>query len=70
MARTEDTEKSGRLIYVIRLRAERDDAAIRGLRWLLKTALQSFGLRCVGMTVELAEKNEARVIPSMQAANR
>jgi hypothetical protein len=45
MARTEDTEKSGRLIYVIRLRAERDDAAIRGLRWLLKTALQSFGLR-------------------------
>jgi hypothetical protein len=69
MARTE-RETSGKLVYVVRLRAEHDDGAtIRGLRFVLKRVLRSFGLRCIGINVELADNNEACVIP-MQAANR
>jgi hypothetical protein len=35
-------------LIVLTLRPERDDS-VRGLRWLLKTALRRFGLRCISV---------------------
>jgi len=40
-------------IFVVRLEAKTGElAAIRGLRWILKTALRRYGLRCIGLLEE------------------
>jgi hypothetical protein len=39
--------KSDRPTFVIRLQPQPGVDPIRGLRWILKTALRRFGLRCV-----------------------
>jgi hypothetical protein len=41
-------------VFVVRLRATDNAAAIRGLRWLLKTARRSFGLKALSVTEEAA----------------
>jgi hypothetical protein len=39
--------------FVVRFRTTTDSAsAIRALRWLLKTALRTFGLRAISVTEE------------------
>jgi hypothetical protein len=42
-------------VYVIRLRAVDNAAALHGLRWLLKAAGRSFGLKALSVTKERAE---------------
>jgi hypothetical protein len=46
--------------FLIRFRSDSDsDTAIRALRWLLKTALRSFGLRAISIVEETGELGEA-----------
>jgi hypothetical protein len=45
-------------IYVIRLRAVDNAAALRGLRWLLKAAGRSFGLKALSVTKEAEEAGD------------
>jgi hypothetical protein len=46
------TNKSGGSIYVVRLQAKHGDAAVRGLRWILKTAWRHYGLKALSVTEE------------------
>jgi hypothetical protein len=39
-------------IFVIRLKADRDDASIRALRWLLKRAKRLFGMTALSVIEE------------------
>ena len=45
-------------VFVIRLRADRDDASIRALRWLLKRAKREFGMTALSVVEEAAEQRE------------
>ena len=45
-------------IFVIRLKADRDDASIRALRWLLKRARRDFGMIALSVREEVAERRE------------
>lgn len=44
-----------RPVFLVRLRPEPDTDGVRALRAFLKTALKSFGLRCVGVRREGAK---------------
>ena len=44
--------RTGEKIFVIRLRATDSAAAIRGLRWVLKTAWRHYGLKVVSVREE------------------
>jgi hypothetical protein len=45
-------------VFLIRVRADRDDASIRALRWLLKRAKRQFGMTALSVTEEAAEQTE------------
>ena len=45
-------------IFIIRLRADRDDSSIRALRWLLKRAKRDFHMTALSVTEEVAEQTE------------
>ena len=44
-------------IFIIRLRADRDDSSIRALRWLLKRA-KHIHMTALSVTEEVAEQTE------------
>lgn len=49
-----------RRYFLVRFRATTDSAAtIRALRWMLKVALRSFGLRAISITEERGKIDEA-----------
>ena len=39
-------------VYLIRVRSTRSGDDIRKLRWILKTLLRRFGLRCISIEIE------------------
>jgi hypothetical protein len=45
----------GRPVFVLRVRAEPHVEGIRALRWLLKTMLRRFGLRCIEANQEIPQ---------------
>lgn len=45
-------------IFVLRLRADRDDSSIRALRWILKIAKRQFGMIALSVREEAAEQKE------------
>jgi hypothetical protein len=51
MARTEDTEKSGGPIYVVRLKPTNADG-VRALKSFLKAAWRRHGLKAISVTEE------------------
>jgi hypothetical protein len=54
---TERRRQPNRPTFIIHLRPEPRIDAIKAVRWLLKTALRRFGLRCTSIT-ELNQKGE------------
>jgi hypothetical protein len=50
-------------VFVIRLRAAKDDGSIRSLRWLLKRLLRGHQLVCVSVSEERA--HEQRRFPPL-----
>jgi hypothetical protein len=55
MARTTERRPDNETVFVVRLRADRDDVSIRALRWLLKRAKREFGM----VAVSVREEKEA-----------
>jgi hypothetical protein len=57
-------------VFVVRLRAERGDEGIRGLRWTLKILWRRFGIRCLDLReeVEPAPTDVVRFPPRRSAA--
>ena len=45
-------------VFVVRLKADRDDASIRALRWLLKRAKRDFHMTALSVTEEVADRSE------------
>lgn len=46
-------------VFIVRLRADRDDSSIRALRWLLKRAKREFGMTALSVTEEQTERSAA-----------
>lgn len=56
-------------LYVVRLRAESGDG-LRGLKWVLKTALRAYGLRALSVTTEQFENPGPRLCRTARRRTR
>jgi hypothetical protein len=50
--------KTESTIFVVRLKADRDDASIRALKWILKVAWRHFHMKCLSVVEEKVEQRE------------
>jgi hypothetical protein len=53
------SEEKRTTVFLVRLRADRDDSSVRALRWLLKRALREFGMTALSVTEEVEQKERA-----------